>query len=125
MVVNWPNVKVVSFSSPHSLFSQNSLFILSLYCNSIIKLILTHDHPGTKSHSILFPQNYLYYHIKKAKVDDADRLADELRDEQELSLEFEKDCKLLESQVKEMEQRLDEAKANGFRNHNKFARVNT
>jgi len=59
-----------------------------------------------------------------AKVDDADRLADELRDEQELALEFEKDCKLLESQVKEMEQRLDEAKANGFRNHNKFARLN-
>ena len=51
-------------------------------------------------------------------------MADELRDEQELALEFEKDCKLLESQVKEMEQRLDEAKANGFRNHNKFARVN-
>ena len=71
-----------------------------------------------------FPKNYIYYHIKKAKVDDADRLADELRDEQELALEFEKDCKLLESQVKEMEQRLDEAKANGFRNHNKFARVN-
>ena len=51
-------------------------------------------------------------------------MADELRDEQELALEFEKDCKLLESQVKEMEQRLDEAKTNGFRNHNKFARVN-
>ena len=50
-------------------------------------------------------------------------MADELRDEQELALEFEKDCKLLESQVKEMEQRLNEAKANGFRNHNKFARV--
>ena len=82
------------------------------------------DFPAIKS-PWFFPKNYLYYHIKKAKVDDADRLADELRDEQELALEFEKDCKLLESQVKEMEQRLDEAKKNGFKNHNKFARVNT
>merc|ERR1712156_575593 len=45
---------------------------------------------------------------KKAMVDAA-RLADELRHEQEVAQGFERDRKLLECQVKDMQQRLDEA----------------
>merc|ERR1712117_936514 len=43
---------------------------------------------------------------KKAMVDAA-RIADELRGEQELAQSFEKDRKLLDCQVKDMQQRLD------------------
>merc|ERR1711878_161187 len=45
---------------------------------------------------------------KKAMVDAA-RIADELRSEQDVAQCFEKDRKLLECQVKDMQQRLDEA----------------
>merc|ERR1711944_375816 len=45
---------------------------------------------------------------KKAMVD-ATRLADELRGEQELAHNFEKDRKLLECQLKDLQTRLDEA----------------
>merc|ERR1711878_111001 len=48
---------------------------------------------------------------KKAMVDAA-RLADELRCEQELAQGFERDRKLLECQVKDMQSRLDEAETN-------------
>merc|ERR1712156_937745 len=51
---------------------------------------------------------------KKAMVDAA-RLADELRAEQELALGFERDRKLLECQVKDMQQRLDEAETNALK----------
>merc|ERR1711863_53144 len=51
---------------------------------------------------------------KKAMVDAA-RLADELRMEQEAALGFERDRKLLECQVKDMQQRLDEAEANALK----------
>merc|ERR1712102_261808 len=51
---------------------------------------------------------------KKAMVDAA-RLADELRSEQELAQCFEKDRKLLECQVKDMQQRLDEAETNALK----------
>merc|ERR1712018_273776 len=51
---------------------------------------------------------------KKAMVDAA-RLADELRAEQELALSFEKDRKLMECQVKDMQQKLDEAEANALK----------
>merc|ERR1712092_71414 len=44
---------------------------------------------------------------KKAMVDAA-RLADELRAEQELALGFERDRKLMECQIKDVQQRLDE-----------------
>ena len=44
---------------------------------------------------------------KKAMVDAA-RLADELRNEQEIAQSFEKDRKLLECQLKDMHTRLDE-----------------
>merc|ERR1712227_364705 len=44
---------------------------------------------------------------KKAMVDAA-RLADELRNEQEVAQAYERDRKLLECQVKDMQQRLDE-----------------
>merc|ERR1719278_247004 len=47
---------------------------------------------------------------KKAMIDAA-RLADELRSEQELALNFERDRKLLECQVKDMAAKLDEAEA--------------
>merc|ERR1711993_17783 len=45
---------------------------------------------------------------KKAMVDAA-RIADELRSEQELAQGYERDRKLLECQVKDMQARLDEA----------------
>merc|ERR1712117_521634 len=51
---------------------------------------------------------------KKAMVDAA-RIADELRTEQELAQCFEKDRKLLECQVKDMQQRLDEAETNALK----------
>merc|ERR1719211_119394 len=51
---------------------------------------------------------------KKAMVDAA-RLADELRTEQEVAQCFEKDRKLLECQVKDMQQRLDEAETNALK----------
>merc|ERR1712193_389905 len=51
---------------------------------------------------------------KKAMVDAA-RLADELRAEQEISQAIERDRKLLEVQVKDMQQRLDEAETNALK----------
>merc|ERR1712007_214811 len=51
---------------------------------------------------------------KKAMVDAA-RLADELRSEQELALGYERDRKLFECQVKDMQQRLDEAETNALK----------
>merc|ERR1711862_446035 len=51
---------------------------------------------------------------KKAMVD-AVRLADELRHEQEVAQGFERDRKLLECQVKDMQQRLDEAETNALK----------
>ena len=51
---------------------------------------------------------------KKAMVDAA-RIADELRSEQDVAQCFEKDRKLLECQVKDMQQRLDEAETNALK----------
>ena len=51
---------------------------------------------------------------KKAMVDAA-RLAEELRLEQDLAQGYEKDRKLLECQVKDAQQRLDEAEANALK----------
>merc|ERR1719373_241599 len=51
---------------------------------------------------------------KKAMVDAA-RLADELRNEQDMAQGFERDRKLLECQVKDMQQRLDEAETNALK----------
>ncbi len=51
---------------------------------------------------------------KKAMVDAA-RLADELRNEQEIAQTYERDRKLLECQIKDMQQRLDEAEANALK----------
>merc|ERR1712241_500300 len=51
---------------------------------------------------------------KKAMVDAA-RLADELRLEQEVALGYERDRKLFECQVKDCQQRLDEAEANALK----------
>merc|ERR1719355_147294 len=51
---------------------------------------------------------------KKAMVDAA-RIADELRSEQDLAQSFEKERKLLECQVKDMQQRLDEAETNALK----------
>merc|ERR1719175_196913 len=51
---------------------------------------------------------------KNAMVDAA-RLAEELRHEQDIALSFEKDRKLLECQVKDMQQKLDEAEANALK----------
>merc|ERR1712062_381317 len=51
---------------------------------------------------------------KKAMVDAA-RLADELRAEQELAQAYERDRKLYECQVKDMQQRLDEAETNALK----------
>merc|ERR1719211_468744 len=50
----------------------------------------------------------------KAKVDAA-RLADELRNEQELAQVYERDRKLLECQAKDMQVRLDEAETNALK----------
>ena len=51
---------------------------------------------------------------QKAMIDAA-RLADELRSEQELAQNFEKDRKLLECQLKDMQNRLDEAESNALK----------
>merc|ERR1711982_303344 len=51
---------------------------------------------------------------KKAMVDAA-RLADELMNEQELAQAYERDRKLFECQVKDMQQRLDEAETNALK----------
>ena len=51
---------------------------------------------------------------QKAMIDAA-RLADELRSEQELAQNFEKDRKLLECQIKDMQNRLDEAESNALK----------
>merc|ERR1712122_307346 len=51
---------------------------------------------------------------KKAMVDAA-RLADELRNEQDMAQGFERDRKLLECQVKDMHARLDEAETNALK----------
>merc|ERR1711902_280485 len=51
---------------------------------------------------------------KKAMIDAA-RLADELRTEQELAQVFERDRKLYECQVKDMQGRLDEAESNALK----------
>merc|ERR1712203_818892 len=51
----------------------------------------------------------------KKSMMDAARIADELRSEQELAQNFEKDRKLLECQVKDMQQRLDEAETNALK----------
>merc|ERR1712121_419238 len=51
---------------------------------------------------------------KKSMVDAA-RLADELRQEQDVAQCFEKDRKLLECQAKDMQQRLDEAETNALK----------
>ena len=51
---------------------------------------------------------------KKAMVDAA-RLADELRNEQDLAQHFEKERKLLECQIKDIQQRLDESETNALK----------
>merc|ERR1711878_24993 len=51
---------------------------------------------------------------KKAMVDAA-RLADELLAEQDMAQAYEKDCKLYECQLKDMQQRLDEAETNALK----------
>merc|ERR1712126_649555 len=51
---------------------------------------------------------------KKSMVDAA-RLAEELRQEQEIAQNFERSRKLLECQVKDMQQRLDEAETNALK----------
>ncbi len=51
---------------------------------------------------------------KKAMIDAA-RLADELRGEQELAQHFEKERKLYECQVKDIQQRLDESETNAIK----------
>merc|ERR1719338_101937 len=58
-------------------------------------------------------------HLSDAKATkamvDAARLADELRAEQEAALGFERDRKLLECQIKDVQQRLDEAETNALK----------
>jgi chromosome segregation ATPase len=51
---------------------------------------------------------------KKAMVDAA-RLADELRGEQDIAQLYEKDRKLLECQIKDIQQRLDDAETNALK----------
>ena len=51
---------------------------------------------------------------KKAMIDAA-RLAEELRQEQDMAQAFEKDRKLLECQLKDAQQRLDEAEVNALK----------
>merc|ERR1712235_111812 len=55
---------------------------------------------------------------QKAMVDAA-RLADELRHEQEMAQNFERDRKLLECQLKDMQSRLDESESNALKNGKK------
>merc|ERR1712106_614502 len=57
---------------------------------------------------------------------DAARLADELRSEQDLSMVLERDKKLLESQVKDAQNRLDEAETNALMGGKKaMAKIDT
>merc|ERR1719510_2074417 len=51
----------------------------------------------------------------KASMVDAARIAEELRQEQDLAQTFEKDKKLLDCQVKELQNRLDEAETNALK----------
>merc|ERR1712111_155168 len=51
---------------------------------------------------------------KKSMIDAA-RLADELRSEQELAQGYERDRKLLECQLKDLQTRLDEAETNALK----------
>ena len=51
----------------------------------------------------------------KNSMVDAARIAEELRQEQDLAQAWEKDRKLLECQVKELQQRLDEAETNALK----------
>merc|ERR1719517_418982 len=53
---------------------------------------------------------------------DAARLADELRQEQELAMNLERDKKLLEAQVKDAQNRVDEAEQNALKNLRKSER---
>merc|ERR1719515_557518 len=57
---------------------------------------------------------------------DAARLADELRAEQETAMMLERDKKLLEAQVKDMQQKLDEAESNALKGGKKaMAKMDT
>ena len=51
----------------------------------------------------------------KNSMVDAARIAEELRQEQDLAQAFEKDRKLIECQVKELQQRIDEAETNALK----------
>lgn len=51
---------------------------------------------------------------KKAMIDAA-RLADELRSEQDMAQQFEKERKLLECQIKDIQQRLDDSETNALK----------
>merc|ERR1712111_58765 len=51
---------------------------------------------------------------KKSMID-ATRLADELRNEQELAQGYERDCKLMECQLKDLQTRLDDAETNALK----------
>ena len=46
---------------------------------------------------------------------DAARLADELRSEQDMAQQFEKERKLLECQIKDIQQRLDDSETNALK----------
>ena len=59
---------------------------------------------------------------KKAMVDAA-RLADELRGEQDMAQAYEKDRKLYECQVKDMQQRLDEAETNALKVSTRYLQI--
>merc|ERR1711889_19160 len=57
---------------------------------------------------------------------DAARLADELRQEQELAMNLERDKKLLEAQVKDAQNRVDEAEQNALKGGKKaIAKMDT
>ena len=51
---------------------------------------------------------------KKAMIDAA-RLADELRSEQDMAQQFETERKLLECQIKDIQQRLDDSETNALK----------
>ena len=51
---------------------------------------------------------------KKAMIDAA-RLADELSSEQDMAQQFEKERKLLECQIKDIQQRLDDSETNALK----------
>ena len=54
---------------------------------------------------------------------DAARLADELRNEQEVAKVYERDRKLLECQVKDMQVRLDEAETNALKVSTRYLQI--